>query len=581
MSSDHTPRNFEVPTALVAAGFGPTTDLDALDREVEFPGAYGDWAEKVLFVENAKTLAAVCGNTRLLPRGLLSSVQLDDGSLLVDGLVDSDGRVWDGQFNAWGVPVGEVDILERTIILDEDEIAFVARALLEGADEVWFRPYIPKAFVPDVVASVVAASDAPADQQGKKPKVPDAPLIEQNVPAGSAIVAVVDPIDNSAVLEMLAITPGPHVLRRHSGKWFEDPEWVSVLKSVKPPKIVKLNEAQVASVSAQVDISTNAEEWEPFKATNREQYQVFTASSYIQKLQQESDEAALFALVAVAGRKVTPKDAVATERLKKYWTVGKGAAKIRWGTPGSWRRCYRHLVKYVGPTIAPGYCTNLSQRLGGPGIATHVGDVNPLTRHIPGSADVLTAANPLGNNGYSNGMTFEESTKGVERDSSGQFAQENGSHSGRFSGGNFGGNAGNRESRRRASMARSKKNRDDKKAKKNSAAARLAEKAKREAQQKQLAQLSLSISEASASGDTLKAAELRVQRAELALSFADTDLERINAQTTLNNARAAYARARVAKRRKSGSPKPRRPSTSDVDKAISDYNKNNNLRLDV
>jgi hypothetical protein len=43
------------------------------------------------------------------------------------------------------------------------------------------------------------------------------------------------------------------------------------------------------------------------------------------------------------------------EELRRYWTTGKGAAKIRWGTPGDWTRCVRQLSKYMGPR-AKGYC---------------------------------------------------------------------------------------------------------------------------------------------------------------------------------------------------------------------------------
>ena len=43
------------------------------------------------------------------------------------------------------------------------------------------------------------------------------------------------------------------------------------------------------------------------------------------------------------------------EDLRQYWTKGEGAAKIRWGTPGDWSRCVRHLSKYMGPR-AKGYC---------------------------------------------------------------------------------------------------------------------------------------------------------------------------------------------------------------------------------
>lgn len=43
------------------------------------------------------------------------------------------------------------------------------------------------------------------------------------------------------------------------------------------------------------------------------------------------------------------------EQLRRYWTVGKGALKIRWGTPGDWTRCVRYLSKYMG-VRAKGYC---------------------------------------------------------------------------------------------------------------------------------------------------------------------------------------------------------------------------------
>lgn len=49
----------------------------------------------------------------------------------------------------------------------------------------------------------------------------------------------------------------------------------------------------------------------------------------------------------------SPKPSAA--RLRKYWTKGPGAAKIRWGTPGDFKRCVTHLRKHVG-TGAEGLC---------------------------------------------------------------------------------------------------------------------------------------------------------------------------------------------------------------------------------
>lgn len=52
------------------------------------------------------------------------------------------------------------------------------------------------------------------------------------------------------------------------------------------------------------------------------------------------------------------------EKLRRYWSTGRGAAKIRWHTKGDWRRCYRHLRKYMG-LRAKGYCQNLHKRNNG------------------------------------------------------------------------------------------------------------------------------------------------------------------------------------------------------------------------
>jgi len=49
---------------------------------------------------------------------------------------------------------------------------------------------------------------------------------------------------------------------------------------------------------------------------------------------------------------------VDTERLRRYWTKGKGAAKIRWGSPGDFNRCRSQLAKYVKAQYLNGYCAN-------------------------------------------------------------------------------------------------------------------------------------------------------------------------------------------------------------------------------
>lgn len=50
------------------------------------------------------------------------------------------------------------------------------------------------------------------------------------------------------------------------------------------------------------------------------------------------------------------------ENLAEYWTVGEGAAKIRWGTSGDFNRCREQLAQYVTPGQLSGMCANLHHR---------------------------------------------------------------------------------------------------------------------------------------------------------------------------------------------------------------------------
>lgn len=52
-----------------------------------------------------------------------------------------------------------------------------------------------------------------------------------------------------------------------------------------------------------------------------------------------------------------PRD---TQRLRTYWTKGKGRAKIGWGAPGDFNRCRRQLAKYIhNKSYLDGTCANL------------------------------------------------------------------------------------------------------------------------------------------------------------------------------------------------------------------------------
>ncbi len=51
-------------------------------------------------------------------------------------------------------------------------------------------------------------------------------------------------------------------------------------------------------------------------------------------------------------------------KLVEYWTKGEGAAKIGWGTDGSFDRCVAKLSKYF-PKDPQGLCSNLHKKATG------------------------------------------------------------------------------------------------------------------------------------------------------------------------------------------------------------------------
>lgn len=70
---------------------------------------------------------------------------------------------------------------------------------------------------------------------------------------------------------------------------------------------------------------------------------------------------------------------VPTQRIRNYWTKGKGAAKIRWGVPGDFDRCRRQLAKYVqNPDWLAGLCANMHKEATGTWPGRKRGDKHAL-----------------------------------------------------------------------------------------------------------------------------------------------------------------------------------------------------------
>lgn len=350
------PRSYPVPKAIRDQFWGETTTLDEMEMVACRRNDAGDWCKRVLHRENEKTLTDLLGERAQLPWGVVVASAFEKGDEIVTALVNSDGKVFRG--DSWTEPENPIP-QEEVILLSSADVAYIARAFKEGAEAVLLSHIAPLAFLTAAVAT--------SGEDGSALPV-----------AGSVPVAIVDALHQDAILELLAVAPGPVVYRRHAGQWFEDPGWVAVLASVNPPTMVKLDENQVASVAKQIDAATTGE-FQPLLAEDNSLYRPIRAAAHqtAREIQDKTLDRIInlnLGLLAVGGRELSPKDYASTEKLRRYWLYGAGAAKIRWFTPGAWRRCYRHLVKYLGPKMTPGYCTNLSQRLGGQGVATHVGD---------------------------------------------------------------------------------------------------------------------------------------------------------------------------------------------------------------
>lgn len=179
-------------------------------------------------------------------------------------------------------------------------------------------------------------------------------------------LAEVDELDNQAVIELISLVPANEktseltAFVRRNGKWEADEKYLMRIKSTNPPPLVVITEEIMATVKKEVDA---------YYASVKESEDAVTAALIAQVSSHEkmlwTDDGVLIpadlitdeslTAAGVPGVADTPSDIAAARRLKRYWTKGAGAAKIRWNTGGDWYRCTKHLTKYMG-IRAKGYC---------------------------------------------------------------------------------------------------------------------------------------------------------------------------------------------------------------------------------
>ena len=203
-----------------------------------------------------------------------------------------------------------------------------------------------KLFDPKNFAALIAAGKDIA----LTPETSDVP------PIFMAIVAEDDP---SAVMELVSLVPAstksmsPATFVRRDSKWERNDRIMADLNSPTPPPVVVLSTPDLCEVLKQVD------------------GKAVTASVRIPAAAALSNNALIASIQAAGG---LDRNRGGAARLRRYWTVGPGALKIRWNTPGDWTRCYRQLAKYMGPR-AKGYCALRHKEMTGvwPGDKKNIG----------------------------------------------------------------------------------------------------------------------------------------------------------------------------------------------------------------
>jgi DNA-binding ferritin-like protein len=155
-------------------------------------------------------------------------------------------------------------------------------------------------------------------------------------------MAIVAPDDPQAVMDLVSLVPEqsnsvePTTFTRKDGKWVKDEGILADLNSPTPPPVIVLDDDSLKSVLDQMEGSK-----EPTTASIHQSLSILWGPT-----------GDLVAVVAAGGADRNRGNA---EKLRRYWTIGEGGAKIRWNTGGDWTRCVRQLSKYMGPR-AKGYC---------------------------------------------------------------------------------------------------------------------------------------------------------------------------------------------------------------------------------
>jgi hypothetical protein len=361
------------------------------------------------------------------PGGKFGGAQVEQSSTLAEGIVKK------ATLNAELPLVQDVgQMIKDWLLVAEDFGGVIAAGELfsfSPEDLASFADITEEDVMP--TPSAEAPAEAPAQTTPEEQTTTESDSNSGNI----LYFAIVDPVDKTAVTDVVALikqNSQPAAWLRSGGTWVKSSEKLSDLQSATPPPVVKLDTPEpVKTVLSQIDSydtekGVKTEEM-PIAASGCSLFDgtltinnendlvnsVFTivelpdseyslkARYHIRKRARalnrmdlvptewrelsltdigtiENSSSPLYGeygeVIIAAGVKGiadTPSDFRNVARLKNYWAFGRGAAKIRWGTPGDLTRAHRYLAKYVGPMRAWGLAQNLHKMVMGVSNITH------------------------------------------------------------------------------------------------------------------------------------------------------------------------------------------------------------------
>jgi 8-oxo-dGTP pyrophosphatase MutT (NUDIX family) len=220
------------------------TDLGALSRVC--PGSGSVWANRVvsgLEGHRRALVASVFGTSDPQCYAVFDPRHPEED--LVSWLIRPSGP---GSFERWrggesweAVTAGADPAGGRYAILSGEVLADCVTAFCSGSGSVLLSPIQPRTFYSGAsssIRSLVASADSEQRTSATAP---------------GQVYAIVDDMDTTAVIELIAVGPGPTVWTRVSGKWSKSPEVLPRLKGVDPPAVTVIDPADIESVVAQVD----------------------------------------------------------------------------------------------------------------------------------------------------------------------------------------------------------------------------------------------------------------------------------------------------------------------------------------